>query len=343
MREVCGVQAQDPLSAALAVRVRSAGLAASDIESAILRERSVVRTWCMRGTLHLLAAKDLEWLLSIVGPAIIRASRRRLTELGLDEKTCARGIRILREVLANEGPLSRAELADQLSDRGINLMGQAPYHLIRRAALEGIVCFGPTQNGEPTYVLVEDWIGLRSGTSGDDRQLAELARRYLGAYGPARPEDLAAWSGLTIAEARKAWRLAAEQLTEVEIRGRPAWMLTTRMTWLEDLTPRTAGVRLLPGYDTYLLGYADRDLIVAPQYKKRVNRGGGWIYPTLLSDGRVVGTWSSKQADGYVNIVVTPFEHLASDVHAALEVEAADLARFLEVAGTLTVMEPSSD
>ena len=119
-------------------------------------------------------------------------------------------------------------------------------------------------------------------------------------------------------------------------------MLTTRMTWIEDSPPSTEVVRLLPSYDPYLLGYADRDLAVAPQYKKRVNRGGGWIYPTLLLDGRIVGTWSSKQAGGQVNIAVTLFEALASEVHAPIEAEAADVARFLEAEGVLTVMGPSS-
>ena len=101
---------------------------------AMLRERSVVRTWCMRGTLHLLAAEDLEWLVPLIGPAIIRASRRRLAEVGLYEEACAKGIRIIRQGLADQGPLSRGELANQLVARGISLKGQATYHLIRLGA-----------------------------------------------------------------------------------------------------------------------------------------------------------------------------------------------------------------
>ena len=337
VREVCGIQAQDPASAALAIRARTRGLTVGDVDAARLEERSIVRTWCQRGTFHLVATNDLDWLIPLVGPAAIKASRRRLAELGLDEPTCAKGIDVIREVLAN-GPLTRAELTDQMAMRDLRLVGQAPYHLFRRAALEGVVCFGPDQGKEPTYVLVEDWT-RRPVVPGDEEQgMAELVRRYLDAYGPATPEDMAAWSGLNISEARKAWKLVGDELGEVEVRGEPAWTLGRPEIPPEDAPPV---VRLLPYFDILLLGYASRNLVVDPQYDKRINRGGGWISRTVVVDGRIVATWKMEKAQGGVAVFVEPFDTLSEETVADLKGDVADLGRFLGADASLEVVTPS--
>src|SRR2546421_5266800 len=124
VKELCGIQAQDARAATLALRVRSAGLVAADVERARVQERTIIRTWGQRGTLHLLATEDLGWLLPLFGPVFIAGTRRRRAELGLDEETCARGIRIIRDALANQGPLTRAELVEQLAIHGIRIEGQ---------------------------------------------------------------------------------------------------------------------------------------------------------------------------------------------------------------------------
>ena len=235
VKELCGLQAQDARAATLAVRPRSVGLLATAIEHALVQERSIIRTWGQRGTLHLLATEDIDWLLSLLGPIFVAASQTRRAELGLDEETCSRGIQLLRNVLANQGALTRAEIVEQLARRGVRLEGQAAPHLIGRAALEGIVCLGPDHGGKPTYVLLDDWIEHeRVVTLSRDEACAELALRYLAAYGPATPDDFASWSGLPISEVRSAWKRVAPQLIEVEIVGRPAWLLKTNATWLEE-------------------------------------------------------------------------------------------------------------
>ena len=158
VRDAAGIQAQEMPAAALSVRARGAGLKAADIERALVDERSIVWTWGQRGTLHLLPAEDIGWLLPLLGPIFNRPSRRRL-ELGLDEEIGARGVRAIRDLLAGWGPLTRAELAGHLSARGIPTAGQAMAHLIHRATLEGVICRGPNCGSKPTYVLLDDWIG----------------------------------------------------------------------------------------------------------------------------------------------------------------------------------------
>ena len=335
VKELGGIQAQDAQAAQLALRVRSAGLVAADVEHARVQERTIIRTWGQRGTLHLLATEDLGWLLPLFGPVFIAASRRRRAELGLDEDTCARGIRVIRDVLANQGPLTRAELVEQLAIHGIQLEGQARPHLLYRAALEGVICLGPDRGREPTYVLLSDWADLGHALL-EETAYAELARRYLNAYGPAIPEDMAMWSGMPLSKLRVAWQRIADQLMEVEVAGSPAWMLKTCKAWLEMPPVPSPTVRLLPAFDIYLLGYRNRELVVPPQYAKRINAGGGMLHPVVLVDGCAVGVWKSKRKNNHLDVVAEAFEPLVPQVYPGLEAEVADIARFLGVQGSLT-------
>lgn len=332
VKELGGVQAQDPHAATLAFRVRSTGLVATDIEFARIQERSIIRTWGPRGTLHLLATEDLSWLLPLLGPIFIAKDRRRREELDLDEDTCTRGIQLIRQVLASQGPLTRDELIEKLATYDLRLAGQARPHLLGRAALEGVICFGPDRNGEPTYVLLSDWTSWENNrrSLSENAAHAELTRRYLGAYGPATPYDQATWSGISIRQTRTAWQHIADQLLEVEISHSSAWMLKTDAARLQEPLISTPIVRLLPSFDTYLLGYQTRNLVVSPQYAHHINAGGGMVQPTVLVDGFAVGTWKTKRRKNHLEVQVEPFEPLSPDVCTALENEVSDLGRFLK-------------
>ena len=332
VKAVSGIQAQDTNAAALAIRVRGTGLDASDVEQARVQDRSVVRTWGPRGTLHLLATEDLGWLLSLLGPIFIAGNRPRRIELGLDDETTVRGAKMIRNILAAHGPLTRDELVEQLAARGIPLEGQARPHLIAYAALQGILCLGPDRSAKPTYVLLDDWIG-RASLPSLPREVAceELARRYLSAYGPASPADMAAWSGLPVSEVRAAWTRVASSLLEVEVAGQPAWMLKSHLARLDDFPDHPLVVRLLPAFDTYFLGYRNRDLAVAPQHAKRINAGGGMLRPALLVNGQALGMWKSTLKKKQLEIIVEPFDQLPPGIQPLLESDAADIARFLGI------------
>lgn len=336
LKDICGVQAQDAAAAALSVRTRSVGLTAAGVDRARLEERSLLRTWCMRGTLHLLAAEDIGWLLPLFGPVFARANRRRRAQLGLDDDASETGVHVIRDALARRGPLTRAEIAKTLTRHSIPAQGQATIHLIYLAVLQGIVCQGPDRYGKPGYVLLKDWVEVARALP-PDKARAELARRYLLAYGPAEPDDLAAWSGLPIGEMHAAWQSIAGELIEVTVAGRSAWLLKSRSAWLSKPAARSPIVRLLPGFDTYLLGYRDRSLALSPKHAKRIHPGGGLIHPALIVNGRVQGRWRSRRHRAGVEVIVEPFERLTTAVLRGLESEVADLAHFLEVSAALSV------
>ena len=342
-----GLQAQDTPASRLAVRPRSAGLDAEAVRRACNQDRSVVRTWVMRGTLHMVAAEDAGWLVGLLGPTFLAAGRRRRLQLGLDDRLLGRAMEALPGVLAG-GPLSRAELVRALVADGVevNPEGQAPAHLVGYAALSGLVCRGPDLDGdEASYVLLEEWVS-RGGPGGSRRggppvnrardldgeaALAELARRYLAGHGPAAPEDLAAWSGLPVGRARHGFELVDGELAEVELDGRHLWAPKGART------PRTQGpvVRLLPRFDDYLLGWRGHDLVLDPRFARRIQAGGGWIHPAVVVDGRVAGTWRSRRAGGRLELTVEPFGRLPAGAGPGLEAEAADLGRFLDAEAVL--------
>jgi hypothetical protein len=164
--------------------------------------------------------------------------------------------------------------------------------------------------------------------------LARLAERYLAAYSPAAPEDLAAWSGLSLAEARSGWQSISAQLIEVQKGKSTAWMLKSRRKGLERVVAPPPFVRLLPAYDNYLLGTRDRDLVIAPSHTKRIFPGGGLLRPAVLLDGRAVGTWRVRRGPEGIEVIVEVFERLPVAARRALESEVEDLGRFLGAKAT---------
>jgi uncharacterized protein YcaQ len=328
MSAVFALQAQDKVAAYRSLWVRGGRyMAETDVTHALEEERSVVRTWCMRGTLHLLPAADLGWLLPLFGSRFIRQTRRRYEQLGLTVKHFRRANGLLPRLLNKEGPLTRPELARQLADEGIPTQGQAIHHLLRRAALEGIICFGPGRNGEETYVALETWLEM-SNPLADNEALALLARRYLRAFGPATPADMAAWSGLSKTQCRSGFSRNSDDLLELATAAGPIWLLRDWAGWLDEPAGNQTTVRLLPGYDAFLLGYQDRDLTVPTAYAKEVHPGGGLIRATVLVNGRAAGTWKVERRKNNLVVKIAPFFKLNEGVMSLLEEEVQDLGRF---------------
>ncbi len=330
---VVGIQAQDEGAAALSIRARSQGLAVDDIGAARTVERSIVLTWTLRGTRHYHHEADVRWLVALLGPVFARPSRRT-EQLGIAGDVGERAVGAIREALASEGPLTRREIAGRLAPVGVDPTGQAPIHVIRRAALEGVLCVVPgTDGGKERYALLDEWVRAAAPLAAD-QAAAELARRYLAAYGPARPSDLSTWSGLSAGAARRAWSAIEAELTEVETGRGPSWVLGRRPP---AGTSRPAPLRLVGGFDTLLLGYADRSVHADPEQWRRVNAGGGMVRPAVIADGRVVGTWAYRRSPRSPRIDVEPFRPFSDVERAELEGEAADVGRFLGSHPALTV------
>jgi hypothetical protein len=329
---VVAVQAQAPGPARLAIRARTTGLTAADVDRACA-DGSLVRTWAMRGTLHALAAADVRWVVGLFGPVFARADRRRRAQLGLDDETCARACAAIEQVLAGGQRLVRAELIERIGNLGVHVAPgtQAPPHLLAYAANQGLICRGPdVERAEPTYVLLDEYVPPTPALD-EDSALAELARRYLIGRGPATAADLRAWSGLPAARVHRAFAAIADELTEVRAAGE-------RMHVVGDVVESALAARLLGHFDGMLLGYRDRDLVLDRAFAKRVQAGGGFIQPTVLVDGRVAGTWSLERRGATAKAVVTPFAGLSRRHRDQLAGEAEDIGRFLDQDCVLDVL-----
>lgn len=335
---ICGLQAQDERAGTLAFRPRTTGLSATDIDHARSVARTVVRTWVMRNTLHYVAAKDVRWLQALLGPRAIRQTERRRAQLGLTPAVIDRALPALRTLL-HDGPVTRPTLIAQLAEQGFPTEGQAAFHLLARAALDSLICFGPNADGKQTFVLVDDWLANTQHNTPAD-PLAELARRYLTAYAPATPADLAGWAGITLTDARAAFDRLGDTLVPVAIEGDPAWLLANQIATLDTLADVSPTVRLLPAFDTYLLGWQGRPRLFTAGHYKHIYPGGGILHPSLLVDGAIVGRWQIVRAKDELTVRVTPFRGLAASERRALEAEVVDVGRFLGDTAHLHLTEP---
>ena len=321
-RETAGIQAQDLRAGRLGFRARSARLRAAAVDRARIEERSIVRTWAMRSTMHLLATEDIGWVLPLFDPGLAADSRRRLGQLGLDANSQSRALEAIERALEADGYLGRTELVERLGQVGIEIDAARRVHLFRLATGEGLAILGPDRGAETLLALASDWVGERPPHD-RDAAVTELARRYLRAFGPATEADFAGWSGLPLRDVRAGLGRIAAELVEVRVGEQRAWTLRGAARH-----PRGRIVRLLPAWDNYLMGHRDRDFIAGPERWPTVMPGGGLIRPTILVDGVAVGTWSVRRKGREIRVDLDPFEELNDEITAATREEIQDVERF---------------
>jgi hypothetical protein len=307
------VQGQDPRGARLAVRARADGLAASDVDRELI-EGSLLITWLNRGTLHLVRSEDYPWLHMLTTPPLMTSSATRLSGEGVSPRAAERGVETIERALAEEGPLTRAQLRERLDAARVRTEGQALVHLLYRTTLLGVAVRGPMVGNDHAYVLTRDWLGPQPAVE-RETALAELARRYLAGHGPADDRDLARWAGLPLRDSRAALAAIAKQLVE-------------REDGLVDLKKRVPAApipepKLLGPFDPLLLGWVSREEIVGPH--KFLVTLNGIFRPFILVKGRAVGTWRFNRG----KVGLEPLEKVTKKAMKAFDAEAADVERFL--------------
>jgi DNA glycosylase AlkZ-like len=308
------IQAQDPRGARLAIRARSRGVAAADVDTALTDQRSLVVTWLNRGTLHLVRREDYPWLHALTTPPLFTGSARRLAQEGVAPGDADRGVAAIASALADEGPLSGAELRERIAAVGVRTDGQALIQLLFLASLRGLIVRGPMRGARQAYALVRDWLGEPEPVE-RDKALAELARRYLAGHGPASDRDLARWAGLPLRDARAGLRAIARELSD---RGEGLVDLARRGR--RGAMPQP---RMLGPFEPLLLGWTSRADVLGRHASRVVS--GGIFRPIALDRGRAVGTW--RLARGAV--ALETFAPLDPPTRRALDADSADVASFL--------------
>ncbi len=313
VRTLGAIQAQDYANALWAVGLRSPGSTRITVEQAIA-DATIVRTWPLRGTLHFVAAADLRWMLALLAPRIIAGSVGRQRLLGLDDNglTFGKSAEALVQALQGGKTLVRAEVLAALEQAGITTVSQRGYHLLWRAALEGVICLGPLQDKQQTFVLLDEWIPpARSLTR--EESLAELTQRYFTGHGPATQQDFMWWSALPAADVKRGLELSKSTLIKETSDGKTYWLGP------QAAPARVPGLHLLPGFDEYLLGYKDRGAILAAEHSTKVCPGGNGVFaPMLVSAGQIIGTWKRTVKKTTVTIELQPFAPLSATARDSL-------------------------
>jgi hypothetical protein len=345
-RRVAGVQAQVMSSAELAVGVRT-GRPPEHLRAALWEERTLVKTWAMRGTLHLLPADELPTWVAALRAKEQTARRSRaweryhgVTVAQLAEITAAVG-----EIVGRE-PLTRAELgAAVASATGDPHLGEAVRTgfggtILKTAAANGDLCFGPDRGRNVTFVDPRTWVRHPWREPDTAEAMAVVVRRFLDAFGPATTDDFARWWGVVPAEGKRAVRPVTGELVEVDLDGASAWLTPAGAEAVASADPLRGHVRLVPAFDTYVLAPHSHRRHAWPEgLHDRISRKAGWISPALLVDGRVAGVWSHERKGETVAVEIEPFAPPSKRVRAAAESHARSYEGLLGAPVAVTWVE----
>jgi hypothetical protein len=324
VRRLGAVQAQDLPGALTSVALRTAARRRKDVEVA-LDDGEIVRTWPMRGTLHLLAADDLRWMLELLASRALTALTARWKQLGLTGPDAERARELVTATLAG-GRMRRADLLTAIDDGGVSTAGQRGYHLLGYLARTGTLCLGPTDGaGEQLFVLIDDWVPAAPRPPRDEA-LGELARRFFLGHGPATVHDLARWAGLPLRDVRAGLATARPQLATLDVDGVEHLLDPEVPDRLAACREEADDVVLLPGFDEFVLGYRDRSTVLAPEFAERIVPGNnGMFRPTVVLGGQVIGTWQWTGRGGNRVVTATPFTSFPASVEARIRDAAARL------------------
>ncbi len=325
-RDVVGyfgaVQAQDYLGSLWAIGLRMDATTEDVVERAIA-DRTIIRTWPMRGTLHFVAPADIRWMLALLTPRIIARSAGRYRQLELDDAVFARARDVVIKALEGGKQLSRPALYQVLAAADISPVGQRGIHILGHLAQEGLICFGAREGKQPTFALLDEWVPLAK-TLTCDEALAELARRYFTSHGPATLHDFAWWSGLPTTAARAGLEMAKPYLQQEVVDGKSYWLDPSTPT--VDAPPTAY---LLPAYDEYTVAYKDRTAVLQWVDAKTAYSRDGILNAVIVVDGQVKGTWKRVIKKDGVVITPRPFAALDDADRHAFAAAAERYGRFL--------------
>ncbi len=291
------LQAQDHASMLWAIGLRVDGATLASVRAAIAA-RQVVRTWMLRGTLHVVAAADVRWMLALLGARNTAGMASRHRQLELDDKVFAACRKLLAKALRGT-TLTRGALFALLEANGIATAGQRGIHILWRLSHEGLLCHADHIGKQSVFALLDDWVPEGGEQFTRDEALAQLAQRYFTSHGPATLADFAWWSGLTLTDARRGLA-GSSGLEHIAADGKTVVMAPGQ-------AGKAGGVYLLPGFDEYLLGYKDRGDVLAPEHAGRITPGGNGVFkPMVVSNGRIAGIWQ-RSAQGLAPESFTAF------------------------------------
>jgi winged helix DNA-binding protein len=273
-------------------------------------------------------------MLGLLAPRLISGIRGRYRRLELEDADFRRAGEVLAQALEGGRRLTRPAAFRLLDHAGVSTEGQRGIHILQRLALEGLICFGPREGKQHTFVLLDEW-APQAPELGREQALAELARRFFAGHGPATLRDFSWWSGLSLTDARTAVDIKHSRFVTVSSEGTE--YLIAAGTEVSEAGPPEC--HLLPPFDEYLVAYADRTAVLDAVHARRVNNRGGLLSPAIVVGGRVVGTWKRSLGGRDVAVMASPFESVTPAEQESIALAAERYAAFLGLPLRLTIGE----
>ena len=304
----------------------------ADIREALWKRKTLVKTWLMRGTLHLARSTDLPVYTGVLGAHSLRNVNAWLKYLKLTERQMNNLFERIRAALDGT-PVTREELITVVG-RGQTahvrqILKSGWGGLLKPAARKGWLCFGPNRGQSVTFVRPQNWLNEWHELEPEAAN-AEVARRYLRAYGPATRKDYSRWLGMFPGADRAAWAAIEKELISVSVEGQTVQMLAVDLKSMRSGAAQES-VQLLPGFDPYLMGHATRDHLFDPVHRWKVSRVAGWISPVLLVGGRVLGVWTHSVTKDTLKVDIASFAPLKPRVIKEAGARAETIAAALGV------------
>ncbi len=331
VKHLCAMQAQNYPGVLWSVGLRVPGAAQTDIEQAVA-DRTIVRSWPMRGTLHYVAAEDIKWMTTYLTPKVVSGAASRHRNLELDEAVFDKAKTVLIHELSGSKVLTRQQIFEAFERAGIRTAGQRGVHICWYWSQKGLLCCGPYIGKQPTFVLLDEWV-TNSRELTREEAFAELALRYFTGHGPATMADFANWLKASLTDARAGLAAVEHKLVKETIDGETYWMGQP-----PSKLPTLQRAFLLPGFDEYLLGYKDRSAMLLPGHEQKIVLfANGMFRSAVVIDGVAIGVWNQiKQAKKTI-IQLQPFIDLTNDDIDALQQPLAQYQHFVGSELKLTI------
>jgi hypothetical protein len=324
------VQAQDYLNSKWAIGLRLKNSIEDDIEQAVA-DKTIVRTWPMRGTLHYVSPENVRWMLELLTPRVAARAANIYKLAGLDKEIFLKSKKLFVKILKGGKQLTRNEIYQELERAGISTSSQRGLHILGQLAQEGLICLGLRRERQPTYTLLDEWLPQVKKLNRDEA-LAKLTRCYFKSHGPATLQDFAWWSGLMVTDIKEGLEMVKPYLHKEAVNGQTYWMANH----LPDIK-RSNTVYLLPNFDEFLVAYKDRSLSIDPRYVRQLaNTGNGIFSPVIIINGKVEGTWKRAFERKKVFIDANLFTELGDNRKRSILTEAKRYAKFLKMSPELS-------
>jgi hypothetical protein len=317
------IQAQDFAAAKWAIALRTSKQTDESIEKAF-NEGRILRTHIMRPTWHFVVPEDIRWILALTSTRVHRFNGYYYRRTGLDKSIFEKSNAVIRKALGGNRQLTRSDLDEKLKNANIPTENLGLSYTIMQAELDGIICSGPRQGKQFTYMLLDER-APQTKEKTTDEALVELTKRYFQSHGPAQEKDFSWWSGLTLTDARKAVLLSGVALQKEEREQRTYYFCGSKPKNTSE------SVILVPGFDEYFIAYTNRVDVLEKKYVKELNQGGGMVSGAVVVNGKMVGGWRRTFEKKSVIVRIRLFEKISERAQQLLEQQTKRFGKFLNM------------